>query len=135
MLKQVLESIDEMLQQALDSTEGSERFVYVRCAKTLLEKTINGMTEHVGNVTKNFIADEKIYKGSPVKIVDKSKPFGEGVTELPMYEVEAKLGKLVEIKDQFGVELPLSKTISVNGEMTTYGEARGKSFQNVDLLL
>ena len=120
MLRSVLESVSEMLGHALSSETSSK--VYTECAKSLLDKTIAGMDE--GHITPNII---------PIK--DRTKAFGEGVSPQPTYEVEAVLGKLVSIKDQLGNELQMNKRIKLNGELTTYGKAKGQAFQNVDLLL
>jgi hypothetical protein len=139
MLKQVLESVNEMLNQALDGAPDIPigdlgiLITYVKCAQILLKKTIDGMEPDTILIT-NGTDEPKEY--TPTK--DKSKPFGgedDGpVPSEEMYELVKGLDNTLDKIIRGGQEIPPNTPMEVDGKKVTYGQAKGKPFTTGRLL-
>lgn len=121
MLKQILESVSEMLELALAGYENVEvSKTFVICAKNLLDKTIS---EPLPEVAQS--------RPRPIPVVDRTKPFGEGIS----YEVDLDKDKnLLKISIAGGAELPPETMLKVDGAEMEYGKAVGRKFQTVEVL-
>ena len=116
MLKQVLESVSEMLGQSLVTPQSGEvTITYVRCAKTLLDKTIVGMEKEEGF---SFVQT----KGPAVILQEEQSP----IYNIDVHPVTKLLMSITTVD---GKELDDDVMIEINGTAYTYKEAKGKPFQ------
>lgn len=93
--------------------------VEVKCARIMLDKVIAGMER-----------DPKA--GIPVEVFPAKEQKHREKSHDPEYMVHVEHGILLDIKCQGEhgtVEAPLDLAIEVDGEITTYEKAKGKSFQ------
>lgn len=115
MLKQVLESVSEMLRDGLahvhdEHTINAEGKAYITCAKVLLDKTVSGM----GGETKLESVNKK-----PITVFKEEEKF----------IIDVELGILKSIKYESGKELEVDRMVEINGMAYEYVEAKGKPFQ------
>lgn len=135
MLKQVLEAVAGMLEDADKAKDQVEAKVYVKCAKTLLDKAIAGMTNEPPTTTAREVQPTHRPAQDVSSNGDKGPkpPFG-AAADPKLYEVEAENGVLLKIKNSKGIEVGPDFELAVNGMAMEYKDAKGKPFQNIEFL-
>ena len=124
MLKLVLESISDMLEEGLKDTPDKPAgdlgvlLAHIKCAKALLDKTIQGMRRDELDVP----SVQDIPRLEPRKTAPK-----EGEIQ---YALEVENGILKKVSYPSGEELGAEVMLELDGFAFSYKEAKGRSFQN-----
>lgn len=126
MLKQVLESVSEMMRDGIDEMDldhgnSMAAQAYFKSAKTLLDKTIQGMAGRA-------VEDVDVQKDTKQKT---TKPLGQDEIQ---YLVDAPNGKLAKICYPGGKEVEEGVMVCLDGVAMPYKEAVGKGFKTGSVL-
>lgn len=123
MIVNMLEAVSDML-FAEGTMDVKEFQVRVACAKTILDKVIDGLKD------KPELMPAPHYKSQDVKIQNHTN-------KEPEYQISVEHGKLVYVKVNTNGEwqdAPHDMPMLIDEILTSYGEAIGKPFQNGQVL-
>ena len=129
MLQKVLESVSEMLGLAL--AEQGASLVYIKCAKSLLDKTIAGIS-----VNLRQSIDLGTTKSADIPTLSSAlkpkEPLGGVGSKSVGFEVDN--GRLVKMIYESGIEVEPETMVMLDGIAMEYKEAKGKAFQSGSVL-
>ena len=118
-----------MLGEAIKTAQDGKvaTLIYVNCAKTLLDKTIGGMSteEFIPVTVRNFKEELK------PKSDKKNVPLGADDIQ---YEFIVLNGKLQRVNLPGGQEIPGDTMLELDGVACEYRQAVGRTFQNGSVL-